>query len=58
MKIGITIGDPCGIGEEVVLKSLTELKGSRNFGVVLYGFDPSLIDSCDFGDGIEVVSIQ
>jgi 4-hydroxythreonine-4-phosphate dehydrogenase len=52
MKIGITIGDPCGVGEEVTLKALAELKDTRNFEVKLYGFYPEIVDSANLGEGI------
>ena len=37
VRIGITIGDPSGIGPEVIVKSLRRIKQIKDYDIVLFG---------------------
>ena len=37
LKIGITTGDPAGIGPEIVLKAIDRIKGKDNWLPVVFG---------------------
>ncbi|MDY6820948.1 MAG: 4-hydroxythreonine-4-phosphate dehydrogenase PdxA [Deferribacterota bacterium] len=37
MKIAITLGDPSGIGAEIVLKAIAQLKFNRDIDIIIFG---------------------
>lgn len=45
VRIGITIGDPSGVGPEVVVKSLRRLKQTKNHEIFLFGDRIALVKS-------------
>lgn len=50
VRIGITIGDPNGIGPEVVIKSLSVLSGSAYFEPCIYGSREIIEKACELAD--------
>lgn len=54
-RIGITMGDPNGIGPEVIAKSLRDLErsGELNFEPVIYGSEQVIRKSCEL-NGYEI----
>jgi len=57
IRIGVTIGDPAGIGPEVVLKSLVELSFLRNVSLHCYTYPEILLD-CSKSLGINSKKIS
>ncbi|MFO1518152.1 MAG: 4-hydroxythreonine-4-phosphate dehydrogenase PdxA [bacterium] len=56
MKIGITMGDPRGIGPEIIVRSLKETPLYGKAGFLLYG-DSQLFSNFDLGPSVEFVPI-
>ena len=59
-RIGITMGDPAGIGPEIILKALAELAvrdGSRAVSPIIYGTRSAMTDGARML-GVEVTFVE
>ncbi|MDT8317492.1 MAG: 4-hydroxythreonine-4-phosphate dehydrogenase PdxA [bacterium] len=58
-KIGITMGDPAGIGPEIVIKALSGVKKTRDYEPLILG-DYELLLKCanEMRSGIRLVSVE